>query len=530
MTTISTLQTTTLDTVQRLFAEVTRYPRELLEPHADLEEDLGIDSVKLGEILAVLRENFDLESRLTDDIREIRSIATIADLIQARLGEAPSIAAQATPIAAPLPELSDRQDLLTQVTAVVAEITRYPLELLTSAADLEEDLGIDSVKLGEILAVLRERFGMESRLTDDIREIRSIATIAALLSARLERTAQPVRPAESIQPARTTSVVEEEAISRAGEQVEQQPDAPLTPKTSHKPYMNKIVLVTDSGHGLGKTIASHLARLGATAGEQVEQQPDAPLTPKTSHKPYMNKIVLVTDSGHGLGKTIASHLARLGATVLINSFQQRERGEATTAQIIAEGGHAHHLWGSVANENHIEQLFKEIEQKFGALDWIVSNAPDNLLEQQKDLLPKHWETVFQTNVTGLHMLALKSVPLMAHRQGGRIVALASNGVQQHLENHGAQNPVKAAMDSLVKYLAVELGEDNIRINSLGIGPIYEESLLASPDGNQAVPRTPGRRLCTEQDIANTVEFMLSDQSNMINGTNLIIDGGLSLRI
>jgi len=480
MTTISTLQTTTLDTVQRLFAEVTRYPRELLEPHADLEEDLGIDSVKLGEILAVLRENFDLESRLTDDIREIRSIATIADLIQARLGEAPSIAAQATPIAAPLPELSDRQDLLTQVTAVVAEITRYPLELLTSAADLEEDLGIDSVKLGEILAVLRERFGMESRLTDDIREIRSIATIAALLSARLERTAQPVRPAESIQPARTTSVVEEEAISRAG--------------------------------------------------EQVEQQPDAPLTPKTSHKPYMNKIVLVTDSGHGLGKTIASHLARLGATVLINSFQQRERGEATTAQIIAEGGHAHHLWGSVANENHIEQLFKEIEQKFGALDWIVSNAPDNLLEQQKDLLPKHWETVFQTNVTGLHMLALKSVPLMAHRQGGRIVALASNGVQQHLENHGAQNPVKAAMDSLVKYLAVELGEDNIRINSLGIGPIYEESLLASPDGNQAVPRTPGRRLCTEQDIANTVEFMLSDQSNMINGTNLLIDGGLSLRI
>jgi len=480
MTTISTLQTTTLDTVQRLFAEVTRYPRELLEPHADLEEDLGIDSVKLGEILAVLRENFDLESRLTDDIREIRSIATIADLIQARLGEAPSIAAQATPIAAPLPELSDRQDLLTQVTAVVAEITRYPLELLTSAADLEEDLGIDSVKLGEILAVLRERFGMESRLTDDIREIRSIATIAALLAARLERTAQPVRPAESIQPARTTSVVEEEAISRAG--------------------------------------------------EQVEQQPDAPLTPKTSHKPYMNKIVLVTDSGHGLGKTIASHLARLGATVLINSFQQRERGEATTAQIIAEGGHAHHLWGSVANENHIEQLFKEIEQKFGALDWIVSNAPDNLLEQQKDLLPKHWETVFQTNVTGLHMLALKSVPLMAHRQGGRIVALASNGVQQHLENHGAQNPVKAAMDSLVKYLAVELGEDNIRINSLGIGPIYEESLLASADGNQAVPRTPGRRLCTEQDIANTVEFMLSDQSNMINGTNLLIDGGLSLRI
>lgn len=398
----------------------------------------------------------------------------------ARLDQ-PLIAPQTIAPAAPAPQstTSNQQGLLTQVAAVVAEITRYPLELLTPTADLEEDLGIDSVKLGEILAVLRERFGMESRLTDDIREIRSIATIANLLTARLDQTAQPVAaqlPAESIQSVQTTAIV----------------------------------------------------------GEQIEHHPDATLTPKTSHKPYLNKIALVTDSGHGLGKTIATHLARLGATVLINSFQQRELGEATTAQIIAEGGNAYHLWGSVADESHIEQLFKEIERKFGALDWIVSNAPDTLLEQQKDLLPKHWETIFQTNVTGLHMLALKSVPLMAHRQGGRIVAMSSNGAQQHLENHGTQDPVKAAMDSLIKYLAVELGEDNIRINSLGVSSTYRERLEDSPDGDRAVPyweaRTPGRRLCTEQDIANTVEFMLSDQSNMINGTNLIIDEGLSLRI
>jgi enoyl-[acyl-carrier protein] reductase III len=87
MTTNSTLdQQTALNTVQHIFAEITRYPRELLIPTADLEEDLGIDSVKLGEILAVLRERFGLESRLTDDIKDIRTIATIANLLEARRG------------------------------------------------------------------------------------------------------------------------------------------------------------------------------------------------------------------------------------------------------------------------------------------------------------------------------------------------------------------------------------------------------------------------------------------------------------
>lgn len=86
-----TTDSTTLDTIQRLFAEVTRYPRELLTPNADLEEDLGIDSVKLGEILAVLREHFGLESRLTDDIREIRTIATIAALLRARCEQSQTV-------------------------------------------------------------------------------------------------------------------------------------------------------------------------------------------------------------------------------------------------------------------------------------------------------------------------------------------------------------------------------------------------------------------------------------------------------
>ena len=183
---MKTNNTATLDTIQRLFAEVTRYPRELLTPNADLEEDLGIDSVKLGEILAVLREHFGLESRLSDDIREIRTIATIATLLEGRLGQPQSIP-EAAPLdaAPPLPALSNQQNLLTQVTSVVAEVTRYPVELLAPNADLEEDLGIDSVKLGEILAVLREHFGLESRLSDDIREIRTIATIAILLEGRL---------------------------------------------------------------------------------------------------------------------------------------------------------------------------------------------------------------------------------------------------------------------------------------------------------------------------------------------------------
>src|SRR5205085_1505679 len=135
------------------------------------------------------------------------------------------------------------------------------------------------------------------------------------------------------------------------------------------------------------------------------------------------KVALVTGSGHGLGRAIAAQLARLGATVVVNSFHSRQRGEDATAEIVAAGGKAVHLWGSVTNPAHLGQIFGQIDSRFGGLDFFVSNASNGILAPVKDISPDHWDRAFRTNVIALHQIALLAAERMRRRGGGKIVAL-----------------------------------------------------------------------------------------------------------
>ena len=171
--------------VRRIFAEVTRYPIEILEPAADVEDELGIDSVKLGEILAALRERFALpptsELRTRFPASQLRTIGGITEAIaKFARASASAVDAIASVTAAPLASPFEREvavpsvpsmdsasgapaSLIDDVRQVFADLTRYPVEILTPDADLEDELGIDSVKLGEIFSVLRERYALPPR-------------------------------------------------------------------------------------------------------------------------------------------------------------------------------------------------------------------------------------------------------------------------------------------------------------------------------------------------------------------------------
>src|SRR6266853_193303 len=189
-----------IESITVVFSDITRYPIEIIDPHADLETDLGIDSVKFGEIFAALRERYSLppqEFMKTLPPERFRTVAAIADLIAEVGAAAPDAAkaaakALAAPIAHPPAEPSAPKEprmpavraaavpavafpsaaippavvsqatvtdasLLAGVTQTFADMTRYPVEILDPDADFENDLGIDSVKLGEIFAVLRDR-------------------------------------------------------------------------------------------------------------------------------------------------------------------------------------------------------------------------------------------------------------------------------------------------------------------------------------------------------------------------------------
>lgn len=246
-------------------------------------------------------------------------------------------------------------------------------------------------------------------------------------------------------------------------------------------------------------------------------------------KPLQGRVALVTGSGRGVGKTIARLLADRGAMVIVNSFHSREQGEETAREIEERGGEAVHLWGSVANPEHVDAMFDEV-QHFG-LDILVCNASDGRIGDFLDLTSDDWDRAFRTNVAGHHHCAVRAAEIMRPRGGGSIVTMSAVGAHQHIEGLGSQGVVKAAVESMTRYLAVSLRGSGIRVNCVAGGPVYGELLdkfpAAADAQNHWESMTPDGELCNPIDLAQVICFLVSDEARAINGAVWMADHGFS---
>lgn len=466
--------------VRDVFCAVTRYPADILEPHASLEEDLGIDSVKLGEVFAVLREKYGLPATMDIPREQLKTIAAIADSLRKYVVDNSAVAAPPSPVAHPatIPTAlasaaPPTQDLLERVRAIFAEVTRYPLDILEPTASLEEDLGIDSVKLGEVFAVLRERYKLPELLDVPRESMKTIGAIAEALRKYVE-------------------------------------DQPGSTPVHHS-----------NGHhnGNGNGFAVSEARPATQHGRE--------------KKPFEGKIALITGSGRALGKDVAVYLATLGATVVVNSFHSREQGARTVEEINAAGGKAIHAWGSVANPEHVEAIFAQIEQTFGGLDFFISNASNGMLARLEDLTPEHFEKAYRTNVIGLHQCALRALNLMKRRGGGKIITLSSPASHGYVDYFGCMATVKAAVESLTKTMAIEFARYNVQVNCVSPGPIYGDLLNKWPESKRLIAEweqaTVTDRLCVDRDVSHFIAYLLGDDVKLFTGSVLVMDGGISVR-
>jgi acyl transferase domain-containing protein/NAD(P)-dependent dehydrogenase (short-subunit alcohol dehydrogenase family)/acyl-CoA thioesterase FadM len=248
----------------------------------------------------------------------------------------------------------------------------------------------------------------------------------------------------------------------------------------------------------------------------------------SSGRSLEGKIALVTGSGRGIGRVIALGLAKLGAQVIVNSFHSRDKGDQTTAEALALGGKAVHLWGSVANLTHLKRIFQEIDSRFGRLDYFISNASAGIFAPLTEVTPELWDRCFRTNVIALHQGSLLAAELMRRRGGGKIVALSSVGAQLCFDFFGCVGPVKAAVESLVRYLAVELSPDGIQVNTVTAGPVVGELLdfyEPRPRWERLVPR---QHLLIEEEVVDPIVYLLTH--NSMNGASLVLDAAGSLRL
>lgn len=478
--------------VLEIFAQVTRYPLEVLDPAASLEEDLGIDSVKLGEVFAVLRERYGLPEKLDLAREQLQTIGGITEALRAYL-RGPADAARTEVAAEPAQPANgnghangngfgDPAALKAGVLGIFAQVTRYPLEVLDPDAGLEEDLGIDSVKLGEVFAVLREKYDLPEKMDLPREKLQTIGGVAEALFDYISLHKSP--PPAVVQPA-----------------VELRGPSPVP--------------AAPNGNG------SHASSVVAESF--------AALTPE--RKPFAGKVALVTGSGRGLGKDIVSYLAELGASVVVNSFHSRPEGERTVEEIKAKGGSAVHAWGSVANPEHVKSIFDAVEENYGGLDFFISNASNGMLARLKEITAEHWEKGFRTNVVGFHQSALRAVEMMKRRGGGKIITLSTPASHGYVDYFGCMGAIKAAVESLTKSMAIEFAADNIQVNCVSPGPVYGDLLNKWPESERLIRQwesnTAYTRLCEARDVSHFVAYLLSDPVKLFTGSVLIMDGGIS---
>lgn len=243
-----------------------------------------------------------------------------------------------------------------------------------------------------------------------------------------------------------------------------------------------------------------------------------------------SKVALVTGSSRGIGQAIALKLATEGADVIIHYFRRRGAAELTAQEARQKGVIAHVIKANLGEPEKIEGMFQEIEGRFGRLDILVNNAASGVARAALDLDIKGWDWTMDVNAKAFLLCTQRAARLM--KNGGKIVSISSLGSQLVLPVYAAVGVSKAALEALTRYLAIELAPQGICVNAVSAAAVETEALqvyVADPNLPQVAWRTtPAGRMVQPEDIANVVTFLCRDESAMIRGQVIIVDGGVSL--
>jgi enoyl-[acyl-carrier protein] reductase III len=237
--------------------------------------------------------------------------------------------------------------------------------------------------------------------------------------------------------------------------------------------------------------------------------------------------VLVTGGSRGIGKEIARRFAERGATrIAIGYLRKDTAAEQAADELRALGAEPVLVRGNVASTRVAHEI-----AALGALDAVVHAAATGVIRPALETTDKHFDWTLAANARAFLSLARAAAPQM--QAGSSLVAVSSLGSVRVLENYVLVGASKAALEALVRYLAVELAPQGIRVNAVSGGVVETDALDHFPNREQMLSwskeRTPAGRLVEPGDVADAVVFLCSPQAEMIRGQTIVVDGGFSLR-
>lgn len=241
------------------------------------------------------------------------------------------------------------------------------------------------------------------------------------------------------------------------------------------------------------------------------------------------KVAVVTGASKGIGAEIARQLAADGAAVVVNYASSKADADKVVGDITGKGGKAVAVKADVAKPEDIKTLFTEAKTAFGRVDVLVNNAGVYEFAPLDAVTPEHYHRQFNLNVLGL-LLATQEAAKHFGPDGGSVVNISSVVSRLALPASSVYSATKAAVDSITRTLAAELGPKKIRVNAVNPGMVETEGthtagITGSDMRKQIEAATPLGRIGQVDDIAPAVAFLASDDAKWITGETLFISGG-----
>ncbi|HEY6121371.1 MAG TPA: SDR family oxidoreductase [Pyrinomonadaceae bacterium] len=250
------------------------------------------------------------------------------------------------------------------------------------------------------------------------------------------------------------------------------------------------------------------------------------------------RYALITGSSRGIGRGIALKLAANKVKVAVHYYQNENAANETLAEVRKLGSDGFVVQADITEPVAIEGLFRKVKKEFGSLDIFVSNARPEIptfFQPPLEVSLDQWDVAFDSQPRAFLFAVREAVPLM--KSGGRIFAMtyASGSRTGGLQPWVGMGSAKAALECLVRYLAVALAKKNITVNAISPGWTEDSVMNTLPTQAQELIRnwhkkgwTPMGRLGTPADIGNVIVLFSAEEAGWITGQVIYADGGASL--
>ena len=252
------------------------------------------------------------------------------------------------------------------------------------------------------------------------------------------------------------------------------------------------------------------------------------------------KTLVITGATKGIGKATAKKFAQNGVNVAFTYNSNEEVANSLAKEWAEEFGvkvKAYPL--NILEPEQFKELFKKIDEDFDRVDYFVSNAMIygravvGGYGKFMRLKPRGLNNIYTATVNAFVLGSQEATKRMQKVGGGAIVTMSSTGNRIYIDNYAGHGTNKAAVEAMMRYAAVELGEYNIRVNAVSGGPIETDALKAFTNYEEVKAETVKRsalsRMGTPEDIAGAVYFLCSDDASWITGHTLVVDGGTTFR-